>query len=183
MKPWIVLAATFPEPESEDGKRWRSSMADRLVREGMHPYANEVLSKMLAARSITDFPDVAAHVMTMMCGANPEGAAAALRGRAERPDYQPTLAALGVPALVIVGSEDAYTTRQQAERMRDLPRDAVGAVEKSDRFRDEFVVAGGDHVTSVLLGKANYEVRARQTFSAASAGWRGGGLGRSAGPP
>jgi pimeloyl-ACP methyl ester carboxylesterase len=120
----IVLAATFCEPESEDGKRWRYSMADRLVKEGMHPYANEVLAKMLAARSITDFPDVAAHVMTMMCGTNPEGAAAALRGRAERPDYQPTLAALTVPALVIVGSEDAYTTRVQAERMRDLPSDA-----------------------------------------------------------
>jgi 3-oxoadipate enol-lactonase len=60
----------------------------------------------------------------MMCGTNPEGAAAALRGRAERPDYQPTLAVLSVPALVIVGSEDAYTTRAQAERMRDLPRDA-----------------------------------------------------------
>ena len=120
----IVLAATFSEPESEDGKRWRYSMADRLVAEGMRPYAAEVLSKMLAARSITDFPDVATHVTAMMCGTNPEGAAAALRGRAERPDYQPTLAALTVPVLVVVGSEDAYTTRAQAERMRDLPRDA-----------------------------------------------------------
>jgi pimeloyl-ACP methyl ester carboxylesterase len=120
----VVLAATFCEPETEDGKQWRYSMADRLVREGMQPYANEVLPKMLAARSITDFPEVAAHVMTMMCGTNPEGAAAAQRGRAERPDYQPTLAALTVPALVVVGSEDAYTTRVQAERLRDLPRDA-----------------------------------------------------------
>jgi pimeloyl-ACP methyl ester carboxylesterase len=120
----IVLAATFPEPETQDGKRWRYSMADRLVKEGMRPYATEVLSKMLAPRSITDFPEVAAHVTAMMCGTNPEGAAAALRGRAERPDYQPTLAALSVPALVIVGSEDAYTTRAQAERMRDLPPDA-----------------------------------------------------------
>jgi pimeloyl-ACP methyl ester carboxylesterase len=120
----VVLAATFPESESEEGKGRRYAMADRLVREGMRPYANEVLSKMLAARSITDRPDVAAHVMTMMCGTNPEGAAAALRGRAERPPYEPTLAALTVPTLVVVGSEDAYTTRQQAERMRDLPRDA-----------------------------------------------------------
>ena len=120
----IVLAATFPESESEDGKRWRYAMADRLVTEGMRPYATEVLSKMLAPRSITDFPDVAAHVTAMMCGTNPEGAAAALRGRAERPPYEPTLAALNVPVLVVVGSEDAYTTRAQAERMRDLPRDA-----------------------------------------------------------
>ena len=145
----IVLAATFPEPETEDGKRWRYAMADRLVKEGMHPYANEVLSKMLAARSITDFPDVAAHVMTMMCGTDPEGAAAAQRGRAERPDYQPTLASLTVPTLVVVGSEDAYTTRQQAERMRDLPRDAelvwldgighMPNLERPDAFNAELV--------------------------------------------
>jgi pimeloyl-ACP methyl ester carboxylesterase len=124
-------------------------MADRLVKEGMRPYANEVLSKMLAARSITDLPDVAAHVMTMMCGANPEGAAAALRGRAELPDYQPTLAALSAPVLVIGGSEDAYTTRGQAERMRDLPSnaelvwlDGIGHMpnlERPDAFNAELV--------------------------------------------
>jgi pimeloyl-ACP methyl ester carboxylesterase len=145
----IVLAATFPEPEDEDGKRRRYAMADRLVNEGMRPYANEVLAKMLAPRSITDFPDVATHVMTMMCGTNPEGAAAAQRGRAERPDYQPTLASLSVPTLVVVGSEDAYTTRAQAERMRDLPSsaelvwlDGIGHMpnlERSDAFNAELL--------------------------------------------
>ena len=116
----LLLSATFCEPETDEGKRRRNDMADRLLREGMHPYAEEVLPKMLAARSIATLPAVAAHVTAMMQATDPEGAAAALRGRAERPPYESTLASLTVPTLVVVGSEDAFTTREQAEHMRDL---------------------------------------------------------------
>jgi pimeloyl-ACP methyl ester carboxylesterase len=43
-----------------------------------------------------------------------------LRGRAERPDYESPLASLDAPALVVVGDEDAFTTRTDAERMHTL---------------------------------------------------------------
>lgn len=118
----VLLAATFPQPETEEGKRNRRAMADRLVSEGMATYAEEVLAKMLAPRSIAALPSTAAQVSAMMRTTNPEGAAAALRGRAVRPAYESTLADLDVPALVVVGSADAYTTREDAERMRDLLR-------------------------------------------------------------
>jgi pimeloyl-ACP methyl ester carboxylesterase len=55
---------------------------------------------------------------------DPAGAAAALRGRSERPSYEDTLAKLAVPALIVVGSEDAFTSRQDAERMRGLIADS-----------------------------------------------------------
>jgi pimeloyl-ACP methyl ester carboxylesterase len=60
----------------------------------------------------------------MMRATMPEGAAAALRGRAERPAYDDTLASVAAPALVVVGSEDAFTTRQDAERMQTLLRNS-----------------------------------------------------------
>ena len=53
----------------------------------------------------------------MMRAAPPEGAAAALRGRAERPDYTATLAGIAVPSLVVVGGEDAYTPVADAAYM------------------------------------------------------------------
>jgi 3-oxoadipate enol-lactonase len=40
---------------------------------------------------------------------SPAGAATALRGRAERPDYRPLLARLDIPALVCVGSADPWS--------------------------------------------------------------------------
>lgn len=120
----LLLAATFPQAETDDGRQRRNAMADRLVREGMSPYAEEALPKMLAPGSIEALPDVAAHVLSMMRATNPEGAAAALRGRAERPSYEDTLGRIDVPAVVIIGDEDAFTTRGDAELMRDLLRGA-----------------------------------------------------------
>ena len=120
----LLLAATFPQAETDDGRQRRNAMADRLVREGMSPYAEEALPKMLAPGSIEALPDVAAHVLSMMRATNPEGAAAALRGRAERPSYEDTLARIDVPVVVIIGDEDAFTTRGDAELMRDLLRGA-----------------------------------------------------------
>jgi pimeloyl-ACP methyl ester carboxylesterase len=118
----IVLAATFPQAETDHGKRDRAAAADRLLREGMSGYAHDVLPKMVAPRNITALPAVAAHVRSMMLAAHPAGAAAALRGRAERPGYEATLAGLDVPAVVVVGDEDAFTTRADAERMHALLR-------------------------------------------------------------
>ncbi len=118
----VLLAATFPRAEKEEGKRNRAKMADRLLREGMETYAEEVLPKMVAPRNIAALPAVAEHVRSMMRAAHPAGAAAALRGRAERPDYESALASLDVPALVVVGDEDAFTTRTDAEQMHVLLR-------------------------------------------------------------
>lgn len=116
----IVLAATFPRAETALGKQQRFATAERLLEEGMAAYATEMLPKMLAARSIQATPHVAEHVLRMMRGTPPAGAAAALRGRAERPDYTTVLERLDCPALIVVGDEDTFTTRQDAERMHTL---------------------------------------------------------------
>jgi pimeloyl-ACP methyl ester carboxylesterase len=116
----ILLAATFCRAETEEGRRQRAAMADRLLKEGMEPYAEEVLPKMVTPANLIALPGVADHVRGMMRATNPKGAAAALRGRAERPDYAKTLARLDVPALVVVGDEDAFTTRADAEQMSTL---------------------------------------------------------------
>lgn len=105
----LVFADTFAAAETADGKAARYAMAERLLREGMDGYAHEVLAKMISPATIASRPDVAAHVLRMMTAAPSEGAAAALRGRAERPDYTGLLSRVTVPALVVVGTEDAYT--------------------------------------------------------------------------
>lgn len=116
----LVLSDTSPVAETEDGRAFRNSLADRLLAEGMDGYADEVIDKMLAAYNVTAMPDVAAQVLTMMRTTAPEGAAAALRGRAERPDYRDTLAAVKTPVLIVVGTDDAYTPVSDAEAMREL---------------------------------------------------------------
>ena len=116
----VLLAATFCRAETEEGRRQRVAMADRLLNEGMESYAQEVLPKMVTPANLIALPRVADHVRAMMRATNPIGAAAAVRGRAERTDYAETLARVDVPAAVVVGDEDAFTTRADAERMSTL---------------------------------------------------------------
>ncbi|GAA3819405.1 alpha/beta fold hydrolase [Sphaerisporangium flaviroseum] len=118
----LLLADTFAQAETGEGRELRGRQADRLLREGMRPYADEVLAKMVAPYNIEALPEVAEHVLGMMRAAPPEGAAAALRGRAERPDYGDLLPRITVPALVVVGRDDEYTPVADAEFMhRRIP--------------------------------------------------------------
>jgi pimeloyl-ACP methyl ester carboxylesterase len=64
-------------------------------------------------------PGVRARVDAMMSAAPPVGAAAALRGRAQRPDYRPPLAALDIPALVCGGSADPWSGRAVLSEIAD----------------------------------------------------------------
>ncbi|MFI6695427.1 alpha/beta fold hydrolase [Streptomyces sp. NPDC050433] len=124
----LVLADTFAAAETEPGKVARHAMADRLLREGMGPYADEVLTRMVTPHNVAALPAVAGHVRDMMRAAPPEGAAAALRGRAERPDYVGMLGRVAVPTLVVVGSEDEYTPVADARVMSEGIPDATLAV-------------------------------------------------------
>ncbi|MDX3663466.1 alpha/beta hydrolase [Streptomyces sp. ID05-26A] len=122
----VILADTFAQAETEEGRRNRNAMADRLLREGMSGYATEVKWKMVARHN----PEAAEFVARLMHAAPPEGAAAALRGRAERPDYSEILRTITVPTLVIVGSEDEYTPVKDAEYMSErVPGSALVVVD------------------------------------------------------
>ncbi|AXK34076.1 alpha/beta fold hydrolase [Streptomyces armeniacus] len=121
----LLLADTFPAAETPEGKASRNATADRLLAEGMDGYADEVLDKMVAPYNVTALPQVAADVLRMMRTTPPEGAAAALRGRAERPDYSDLLTRVAVPALVVVGVDDAYTPVSDAEFMHERLPDST----------------------------------------------------------
>ncbi|WP_324789977.1 alpha/beta hydrolase [Streptomyces sp. H51] len=131
----LVLADTFPAAETPQGVRARHTLADRLLREGMRGYADEILEKMVAPHA---GPPVKAHVHGMMTAASPQGAAAALRARAARPDYRALLTRVAVPALVVVGADDTYTPVADAEAMHAALPDA-----------DLHVVEGAAHLPNL----------------------------------
>jgi pimeloyl-ACP methyl ester carboxylesterase len=121
----LVLADTSARAETEDGKRHRNRTADRLLREGMAPYAEEVLPKMVAPPNLRARPELARQVLALMLATSPEGAAAALLGRAERPDYLDLLGHIAVPTLVVVGSDDTFTPVNEAQQLQERIPDAT----------------------------------------------------------
>lgn len=121
----LMFADTSAHAETEAGKGLRRGTADRLVHQGMAQYADEVLSRMVAPATIRHLPDVAQHVLGMMSGTSPAGAAAALRGRADRLDYVEMLTEIRVPTLVVVGQEDDFTPIEDARLIQEQVPDAT----------------------------------------------------------
>lgn len=148
----LVLADTTPQAETQEGREQRNAMADRLLREGMEPYATEVLPKMVAPHNIDRQPAVAQHVLAMMLATSPEGAAAALRGRAERPDYVAMLERVAVPALVVVGADDEFTPVGDARLMADrLPQATLAVVDGAAHMPNLERQAAFDDVLQTFL--------------------------------
>ena len=114
----LVLAATFPQADAPEAAATRRATADRFVAQGSILPGIEMLPRLLAAASIKDHPEIALHVLTMIARTPAAGAAAALRGRAQRKDYWPTLQRIAVPTLIIVGTEDGYTNVDTATQMQ-----------------------------------------------------------------
>jgi pimeloyl-ACP methyl ester carboxylesterase len=73
-------------------------------------------------------PAVRARIDAMMLAASPAGAAAALRGRAERPDYRPLLAGLDIPAFVCTGSADPWSDATVTAEILGCLQDPVSLV-------------------------------------------------------
>lgn len=115
----LVLADTFAQLDTPERKQLRLDTADRLIAEGMKRYSGEELPKMIAPHHVETMPEVAAHVLRMMETTSPLGAAAALRGRAERIDYTPLLQQISVPTLIVVGDQDQYTPVSDARFMQE----------------------------------------------------------------
>jgi 3-oxoadipate enol-lactonase len=105
---WAIgLVATTMEPPTARDRATRLERAAAVDRDGMAVLVDYMHTGLYGPACP---PAVRARVDAMMAAAPPAGAAAALRGRAERPDYRPLLADLDIPALVCAGSADPWST-------------------------------------------------------------------------
>ena len=119
---WWALGfvATTAQPVTPAERADRLAKARISEEQGMAPLAEE-----MAARLFGPGPDAALveRIMTMMLATNPLGAAAALRGRAERPDYRPLLRELDTSSFVCVGNRDTYSTTLVTEELAGCLRE------------------------------------------------------------
>ena len=102
-----VFAATTAAPVTAKEATMRRSAADDIERNGMLAHALDMTGRLFGSDARRD-PDLVESVFGMMVHTSPEGAAAALRGRAERPDYSQLLRELRLPSLVVSGEQDHW---------------------------------------------------------------------------
>jgi pimeloyl-ACP methyl ester carboxylesterase len=114
----LILADTRPQADTLDARRNREEQAKKILKEGMQSIASDFLKKVLTPATLAEQPDRVARVREMILKTDPQGAAAALRGMAARPDQTDFLEGILVPTLILVGSEDQLTPPADAELMR-----------------------------------------------------------------
>jgi 3-oxoadipate enol-lactonase len=113
----LVLADTRAQADTDEAQELREQQALKILSEGMQPIADAMLPKILSTVTLDEQPETVARVREMILSTKPEGAAAALRGMAVREDRRDLLPQIDVPALIIVGSEDAITPPELSREM------------------------------------------------------------------
>ena len=113
----LVLADTRAQADNEEAKQNREQQARKALDEGMAGIADSMLPKLLTPETVSKHPEIVKRVRDMMLKTKPEGAAAALRGMAERDDQTDLLSKIAVPSLILVGAEDAITPVADSEKM------------------------------------------------------------------
>ena len=128
----LVVADSYARLDTPEQKQGRIETAERFEREGFGNFAAETMDKMISPTNNAAHPDLARQITKMVADSNPAGAAAALRGRAERRDYLPLLGHIQAPALIIVGREDAFAPVPMSEEMqRGIPGARLEIIEDS----------------------------------------------------
>jgi pimeloyl-ACP methyl ester carboxylesterase len=153
----LVLADTKATADPEAARQNRLRIADLLTAEPESTVLlDEVLPNLIGPTTMEKRPLVYGRVKALVQQAPATAAAWAQRAMAARPDSTEGLHKLGVPALVIVGEEDALATPSDAKQMVDAIASAelvsiggsghLTAVEMPDEFSNavrEFVGALG----------------------------------------
>jgi pimeloyl-ACP methyl ester carboxylesterase len=140
----LVLAATSAKPETDAGIIERNRVSDRILTEGIVPVGAEMISKLIGPKALKSRPALAADVFGMISRVDAAGAAATVRGRALRQDYRLPLEQFGGPALMVVGTDDAFTPVADGQEIQAIMKkcqleifEGVGHLpnlESEDRF-------------------------------------------------
>jgi pimeloyl-ACP methyl ester carboxylesterase len=121
----LVLADTRAAADSEEAKKGRADLAEKVRRQGPEAAAEAFLPKLLGETSRRERPELVTRVREMILANPARGVADALFGLAARADSTPLLREIRVPTLFVVGEEDAVSPPAEMETMhRQLPGSA-----------------------------------------------------------
>ncbi len=113
----LILADTRAEADTPEGKANR----DRTIALARSHSAGEVfeqmLPKMVSEETRSRRPGVIGEARRIAAGQSQVGVIAALQALRDRPDATPSLRAIAVPTLVLVGSDDVLTPPAAAQAL------------------------------------------------------------------
>jgi pimeloyl-ACP methyl ester carboxylesterase len=107
----LIQCDTRAAADTEEGRAGRLKMAEHVAEWGSARVAEMMGPKLFAPRTFETQPELIATVRKVVERTSPAAIAAAQRGMAARPDVSTLLPSIQMPTLVVVGTEDAISTR------------------------------------------------------------------------
>jgi len=115
----LILLDTRAAADTPKNAQNRLTLAERILKEGPEP-AKDMLPNLVSPRTAQNRPEVLEELQEMILSTSPDGIAAALRGMAERPDSTDLLAEIGIPVLLVVGTDDRLTPPEEMRQLAEL---------------------------------------------------------------
>jgi 3-oxoadipate enol-lactonase len=113
----LILADTRSGADTDEGRIGRADSIRALKRQGLTPFIESFLPKVLGPSTLGTRPAVIAAVEEMVKNQRVTGLAGALLAMAARTDTTESLHAIRVPTLVLVGEEDTLTPPAQSREI------------------------------------------------------------------
>ena len=131
----LVLANTRATADTDEGRLRRLKSIEEVGQHGPAGFLDAQLRALVGETTRRNRPDIAANARTMMNSMRAENIAAVQAGMAERPDSVATLKNIGVPTLIVAGSEDTVTTMADAELMRsNIPNSQLKIIDRAGHY-------------------------------------------------
>jgi len=112
----LALVDTRAQADDAAGRAKRDEAISTVRSAGVPAIADAMIPKLLTPASLGNH-DLVERLRRIILRQTPETVEADLVAMRERPDARPGLAAIGVPALVVVGAQDALTPPVDSEAM------------------------------------------------------------------
>lgn len=128
----LVLSDTRATPDDPAGKLSRRVSAERVRAEGPAAAVAQLLDRLVGETTRRERPAVYERVRALLTEVTPASFARAQGAMANRPDSTPQLAEMDVPALVVVGDEDAFIRVADARNLAEsLPQARLAVIERA----------------------------------------------------
>ena len=113
----LYLQDTRAGADSEDARRGRAALAERVLREGPAVVVEALLPKLVGETTKREQPALVSRLQERILALEPQAIVNALQGLAAREDSRAALKDVRVPTLVLVGAEDVLTPPSESEAL------------------------------------------------------------------
>lgn len=154
----LILTSTRATADSPEAREKRMRLIAFVRDHGVEALAGRQLKAMVGQTTFNSRPDVLESLRLLMASAPAEGVIGALEAMSGRPDSTALLPGIGMPTLVVSGSEDTFTPPGELRALASaIPGGRLETIQGAGHVCCYERPAAYNHVVSEFLASLRYD--------------------------